>query len=49
MKQVKTPIGEDHAFTTPLQVFHKLKRPLESQDFLYTHIRYSNMQGLGCS
>jgi hypothetical protein len=33
MKQVKTPIGENHAFTAPLQVFHHLKRPLQSQDF----------------
>jgi hypothetical protein len=37
MKEVKTPIGENHAFTAPLQVFHDLKRPLQSQDFLNTH------------
>jgi hypothetical protein len=33
MKQVKTPIGENHAFTAPLQVFHNLKRLLQGQDF----------------
>jgi hypothetical protein len=47
MKEVKTPIGEDHALAAPLQVRHNLKRPLESQDFFYTHTGYSNMQDLG--
>jgi hypothetical protein len=37
MKEVKTPIGENHAFTAPLQVFHDLKRLLQGQDFLNTH------------
>jgi hypothetical protein len=40
MKQVKTPVGEDHAFSAPLQVRHNLIRPLQGQYFLNTHSEF---------